>query len=486
MKKLHYTITTLEPLIITQHSDDPNMYETLQYIRGTVIQGVFAQNYIKTNNGIADDLFTRLIVSGDCIFENAFPTIDNKLYCPAPFSIVRKKYPLKNDEEGDNKKELALNLLLATIDEQTKDISSLVQIDGKEICPLTIRKEIRLHNEIDDEKRTTKDGILFNYQSLPAGMVFSGAITVKKDADETLIQKIVPDKKEIRIGRSATSEYGKVRFEWIDEAKEDARIPNKEVIMTLLSDTIIYNKNGFTSLTVDDLGKYLKGASITNSISRKSRIEGFLNVWKLHKPSENVFAAGSSFLLDKMPDNEIELAKLGLGERTHEGYGQVSFTILDPAIKDLNYNEWKEAALIKPIVMPALTNKIWKSACLKRKKEKIINNALQEADDTKGKLPTNHLLGKLKDMAEDINSFSENLDKLKDIAKGQLTKSYIGNQTMFDHLKERVDHIEKTCDVTYHYEDIVFDLSDSKSEMARLYLEQYLKQLHRKIKTTEQ
>ncbi len=83
MKKLHYTITTLEPLIITQHSDDPNMYETLQYIRGTVIQGVFAQNYIKANNGIADDLFTQLIVSGDCIFENAFPTANNNLYTPS-------------------------------------------------------------------------------------------------------------------------------------------------------------------------------------------------------------------------------------------------------------------------------------------------------------------------------------------------------------------------------------------------------------------
>jgi len=250
--------------------------------------------------------------------------------------------------------------------------------------------------------------------------------------------------------------------------------------MTLLSDAILYNGNGFSSLAVEDFSNYLKGATITNSISRKGRTEGFLNVWKLRKPSENVFAAGSSFLLDKLPGNAEDLVTLGLGERTHEGYGQVSFAVLDPAIKELNYNEWKEPTFTQPPVLPALTYEIWKTACLKRRKEEIINNALQKVDDTKGKLPTNHLLGKLKDMAEDINSFSENLDKLKDIAKGQLTKAYIGNQTMFDHLKERADHIEKTCGLTYRYGDVVFDLSASKQEIARLYLEQYLKQLRRK------
>lgn len=475
MKKLHYTITTLEPLIITQHSDDPNMYETLQYIRGTVIQGVFAQNYIKANNGIADDQFTRLIVSGDCIFENAFPTANDNLYIPSPLALVREKYNPK----------VAHNLLTASTVEQTKGISSLVFVDGTEINPLTIRKEIRLHNEIDDDKRTSKDGILFNYQSLPAGIVFKGAIAVRNDDDEAELKKIIPVETNLRIGRSATSEYGNVCFKWVEASTAYLSKDSGQVIMTLLSDAIIYNESGFSSLLINDLGNYLKGVSITNSISRKSRIEGFLNVWKLRKPSENVFVAGSSFLLDKLPDNATELTSLGLGERTHEGYGQVSFTMLDPVIDKLKYNEWKETTFTKPVVIPELAYKIWGTACLKRKKEEVVKNALQDADDTEGKIPTNHLLGKLKGWTGDTNSFTQNLDELKDIAKGQLNKAFVGKKTMFDHLKERADHIEKICDLTYLYEDVVFDLSGSKHELTRIYLEQYLKQLRRKTKTTE-
>ncbi len=266
----------------------------------------------------------------------------------------------------------AHNLLAGTTDELTKGISSLVLIDGREIYPLTIRKEIRLHNEIDDEKRTTKDGILFNYQSLPAGLMFKGSIIVKNDDNEAEIKKIIPDETHLRIGRSATSEYGKVCFNWIEYENEVLLPHTGEVIMTMLSDTIIYNVMGFSSLDCTDLNQYINGISITNSISRKSRIEGFLNVWKLRKPSENVFAAGSSFLLNKMPDNVENLLNLGLGERTHEGYGQVSFSLLDSAISELNYNEWKETTLAEPGEKPKLTNDILNFVYLNRVRESVI------------------------------------------------------------------------------------------------------------------
>jgi len=466
MKKLNYTITTLEPLIIAQHSDDPTMYQTLQYIRGTVIQGVFAQNYLKANNGIADNLFTRLIVSGDCIFENAFPIANDNLYTPSPLSLVREKYDQK----------IAHNLLAASTNEQTKGISSLVTIDGIEIYPLTIREEIRLHNEIDDNKRTTKDGILFNYQSLPAGIVFSGAITLKKDADETLIQKIVPNKKEIRIGRSATSEYGKVCFEWAETSDTSIDSISGKFIMTLLSDAIVYNKNGFSSLAIDDLSNYLKVATILNSISRKSRIEGFLNVWKLRKPSENVFAAGSSFLLDKLPDNAKDLASLGLGERTHEGYGQVSFSVLDSAIKDLNYNEWKEETLSEPDYKPKLSNDIWDFIYLKRLKGTVINKALDDADKTKPIISSNHLLGRLKDVSKNLAAFRVFLKELRPTAKNHLTNAYFGNKNLVEHLESILDG---TTLLFVPKDGLTMD-QQSNDDLKILYFAQYFNQLRRR------
>lgn len=471
MKKLNYTITTLEPLIIAQHSDDPNMYETLQYIRGTVIQGVFAQNYLKANNGIDDNLFTRLIVSGDCIFENAFPIVNDNLYTPSPLALVREKYNQK----------VAHNLLAASTNEQTKGISSLITIDGIEIYPLTIRKEIRLHNEIDNNKRTTKDGILFNYQSLPAGMVFSGAITLKKDADETLIQKIVPDKKEIRIGRSATSEYGKVCFEWAETSDASIDSISGKVIMTLLSDAIVYNKNGFSSLAIEDLGNYLKGTTITNSISRKGRIEGFLNVWKLRKPSENVFAAGSSFLLDKLPVNAPELVNFGLGERTHEGYGQVSFSVLDPAIQDLNYNEWKEETLSEPDYKPKLSNDILDFVYLKRLKETVINKAMVDAEQTKPVISSNHLLGRLKDVSKNLDAFRIFLKELRPTAKNHLSNAYLVNNNLVEHFESILDG---TMPLFVSKDGSTMD-QQSNDDLKILYFEQYFNQLRRRNNNKE-
>jgi len=484
MKKLNYTITTLEPIIITRNSDDPNMYETLQYIRGTVIQGVFAQYYLRANNNIANDDFMRLIVRGDCIFANAYPFYDNKLFITAPFSMVREKY----------QPEVVHNLLLDATDEQSKGISSMVSVNSNQVHSLTIPKEIRLHNEINDEKRTTKEGILFNYQSLPAGMVFNGHIFMnsENDADTEVVQSLIDDGQEIRMGRSATSEYGKIRFNWLPVDSDQETKATGQVIMSLLSDTIIFNEFGFSSLNYKDINQYIKGVTIEekpetevgklpNMISRKARIEGFLNVWKLRKPSENVFAAGSSFLLDKLPGNADDLINKGLGERTQEGCGQVSFTFQSTTDIDLIYPEpirFGEKTTAPPS-LPSLAHDVLESISFERAKSEIIGKALSDADKTE-RIPKNHLLGKLKDMAGDVNSFADNIGLLKEIAQNQLRKSHVGNQTLLDHLKYRATHIDKICELTKQVDNFIVDLTSYRTELTRLYLEQYLKQLRRK------
>lgn len=482
MKKLYYTITTLEPLIITKHSNDPNMYETLEFIRGTVIQGVFAQHYLRNNRNIADTKFIRLIVTGDGIFANAYPWYKGKLFLPAPFSLVREKY----------KPESVHNLLIKKTDQQTKGISTLVSAESNQVLALTIPKNIRLHNEIDDKKRTTKEGVLFNYQSLPPGLVLKGYIALRNDNDESDFKNIIANESEIRMGRSATSEYGKVRFNWLktetkkvpkkkpEERNADGSLVNGEIIMTLLSDSIAFNQFGFSSTNIDDLNSYLENTKIVQAIFRKSRTEGFLNVWKLRKPSENVFAAGSSFKLDKLPTNEEHLLDYGIGERTHEGFGQVSFAFHPNSGQKLQFIEPLKFGdeITLPASMPALVQEIVKSAYFERAKSEIIGKALVDAKNT-DRIPKNHLLGRLRGMAVDNGNFVGNLKLLKDIAKKQLEKSHVNSQTLFDHLIDRTLHIEKICSLIHHVESFTIDLEKFKPELTRLYLEQYLKQLRR-------
>jgi CRISPR-associated protein Csx10 len=472
MKKLYYSITTLEPLIITQHSDDPNMYETLQYIRGTVLQGVFAQHYLKGKT--ADDEFTRLIVSGDCVFSNAFPKENGKTFFPAPMALVREKYFLKKDE-NEEKKEKVHNLLVSNFIEQTKGISSLISVTNNEVTPLLIKKEIRLHNEINGKTRTTMEGKLFNYQSLPADMVFKGYVALKDNRDEEKIKKLIVSGDNIRMGRSTTSEYGKVQFEWINDTANEKPETNGNVIMTLLSDAIILNENGFSSPSVEDMNTYLSDSKIEKSISRKARIEGFLNVWKLRKPSENVFAAGSSFLLDKLPNNSEELINFGLGERTHEGYGQISFSLTGAELTNMLYVESEKVNLTLPEVIPELAKEIRDSIYFNRAKEHAINQAFIDADKTEPKITSNHLLGRLKDIAFSPKEFGDFLGVLRSTAKSHLEKSYLGNKNLVEHFKVVLSGEVILFKPTQSIELTKYQLDELKS----LYIEQYLNQLRR-------
>lgn len=464
MKKLYFTITTSDPIIITQHSDDPNMYETLQYIRGTIIQGVFAHAYLESKKP-ADKDFIRLIVSGDCSFSNAYPLENKTMFFPAPAALVREK---TNTEQVHN-------LLVDKTDEQTQGISSFIAIDNDTITPLRINKNINLHNEIDSKTRISKDGILFNYQSLPAKMAFKGFVAIKNDDDEKILKKLIQNGMMIRVGRSTTSEYGKAYFNWTSESKNGKTNNDGEVIMTLLSDTIVLNSNGFSSLRTIDLNNYLVNTDIVKSISKKSRIDGFLNVWKLRKPSENVFAAGSTFLLNKLPSNHEYLETFGLGERNHEGYGQVSFSLLNMQDKQLKYTEQIEVVEeVQPSIqeIPEMSGLIIKTITYNRIKEQIIIQALQDAENTEPKIDSNNLLSRLKEIASDTDKFREFLKDLRQTAKGHLEKSYLGEKNLIDHFNSVL-----SGDLTIQYQDIISD--EKKRKLKTLYFEQYLNQLRR-------
>lgn len=469
MKRLHYTITTIDPLIIASHSDNPNMIETLQYIRGTVMQGVFAQYFLKQPGYSIED-FSRMIIKGDCVFSNAFPILEKDLFFPAPFSLVSEKY---NETNGHN-------LLVSDTVEQTKGISGLICMKGDSIQKLSFRREIRLHNEIDDKKRTTREGKLFNYQSIPTGIVFAGHIAIRDDQDEGKIKDIIGDKKELRIGRSSMTEYGRVLFEWKENDNSGAE--DKNPVLVLLSDTIIYNANGLGSTSIADLAVHLKDSLILKSIAKSNRIEGFLNIWKLKKPSETVFAAGSIFLLDKVPENAQDLIDFGLGERTQEGYGQISFSFIDEKLEvfEISKAEYFQEQTVSS-EMPELAKRVVQNILLNRKMMKLSGDALNDADNTQN-CPTNHLIGKLKAMSQDPVNFAANLAELKKPAIRQLEKSHIGNRTMYDFIKDRIENFSKLWPLTENLEGWPFDFSWEKNNMQRVYFEQYFNHLRRKNK----
>lgn len=185
---------------------------------------------------------------------------------------------------------------------------------------------MNFHHERDRETGRSKEGIIFNYESINQGQSFGAFIYGEgKDHDEFI--KIFSDG-TYYLGRSRNNQYGKVYIKFNADLKELSQpedLKPGELSLTLLSDTIIYNDYGFPATDIISPERVI-GCPIKKSFIRTSDIECFISRWRLKTPSEVSFSAGSTFLID-VPDEKtlkklLQLQVKGIGERTEEGFGR--------------------------------------------------------------------------------------------------------------------------------------------------------------------
>jgi len=491
MKAIRYTIETINPIIISDSGSDQNMLNTKTYINGNSILGLLACKYVKkhdlANKARKDNTFYKLFLQGDLIFSNAYITRDHDTYYPSPISIKKEKY--KND---------IFDLLFVgkDFDKSTESISEYLRIFDSTISTETVKKQIAFHHARNRNTGTAKPGKIFNYESISPGQKFIGRI-IGEENDLEIIKKEFSNNFTGYLGRSRNSEYGKMKIIFEDIADYDQEIAIEEnmehdkVVMTLLSDTIIYNENGFSTIDTDKLQEVL-GVSITNSYINKVREEKYVGIWKCKNQSENCFKAGSSFLLEKLPENYQQLQKNGIGERTHEGFGRVIFGYQKFLNSDDNYSiisynkEIARPTGNPPEIVKKIASQILKDKMIDLTREKAMRDAGRFKD-----IPTNSLLGKLTLLSKDINSFSDNLSKLRDPARDKLKKCRNHSNKLMDYLKknsfiEDKDYIgikplkNLKTEVGIAINDLISD------ELNQLYLETFFKSLKWKKKQKEQ
>lgn len=334
MKQIKYMIETCSPILISADSGNPFATSTKDYIPGINILGALAAKYLKqqglnkyfTQVKPTDKNFLDWFVNGSTTFSNAYIQESENSSLPIPVSV---QY-LKNNEK------LIYDLLYSEPDEQTKPIGGYCIINENVIQKVKVLKNYSPHHKRDYETGAAESGIFFNYESISYNQSFVGTIS----GDDRLIEdfyKYFSTLKELRIGRSKTAEYGRINITFnMPEnliMEVDDFDSNEEISLTFLSDIIIYNKYGSATSCFQDLEKYLKD-NISQNIEIKktslkvSEVENFVSVWKLKKPSEVSFLAGSCLLLkvDKKDFPKLkELQITGIGERRNEGYGKIIF-----------------------------------------------------------------------------------------------------------------------------------------------------------------
>ncbi len=469
MKAIRYRITTINPLIISSKRGDANMINTKSYIPGSSILGLLASLYIKNGKlklAHKDTNFYNWFLQGNLAFTNAYITDDKHKYFPTPQSIKSEKY-------ADNS---IYDLMFEDVDKHTKSDEPFIDIKDADIYGKQVKNSISFHHAIEDE--SSKDGAIFNYESISEDQTFEGNI-IGTDEDITEFYKTFNKDSIAYIGLSKNSQYGKTRMELMDIINYESEIPREiesgdtDIVMTLLSDAIIYNENGFSTANTEDLEKML-GVKIEESFIRKDRAEQFVGVWGLKKQSETVLSAGSCFKLKELPVNYEELQLHGIGEKTNEGFGRVVFGWQDSKVEYHKMVESEEPDKPKGEI-PEIVKNIVRGIIEKRLKDMVVSRAMQDANLFE-KLPTKSLCGKLQSLTNDIDKFQDNLKKVvkNEPAKIQLEKcnnkkvelkDYLYKNDFID-INSRLNNIDNLDEFT----NPLKNNNSLKQDMKRLYL----------------
>jgi CRISPR-associated protein Csx10 len=290
------------------------MTRTFDFIPGSSILGWCAYQYLR-QIGVADKEFMRLFVHGGLIFENLYISDEKREYLPSPLSLKHPKY----------KHNPVINSLISPCEDHYS-LKHYCSIDGPSVQAIQVETSISFHHDRSYQTGITTEGAVFSYESINRGQDFSGKILGTEADLQSVVKWLNPG--IIRLGKSKTAQYGEARVSTSGiEPIEKMKDPVGFVSMTLISDTIIQNELGFSTLSIPVLQNKLN-IDVTSAQIASNRIEGILNIWHTRKPSENTFSAGTTFKLKRLPVNWQTMESDGIGERRHEGFGRVKFNIV--------------------------------------------------------------------------------------------------------------------------------------------------------------
>ncbi len=444
MHRLRYHITTQAPVIISAFSGDRNMVRTEQHIRGATVLGLLAKRIINEKaldeNAHQDNDFYAWFLRGKLQIGNAYIISRDEYgeyqHFPTPFSIEREKHGTA-----------VYDSLFRETDE-TKYIGDYCQLDADSIQIQPVETRIEFHHKRKRETGVSEKGLIFNYESIAPEQTFEGEIRGLK-SDLELLLKYTSNQWTASLGRSRNAQYGTVEFQFLNNEPEEIPAPainnDQQISMTLLSDLILYNEFGFPTVDVDDLEqelqKLLGKLQIKEAFVKKNQVENFIGVWRLKKPSESCFKAGSAFLLklDSVNTDKLKaLQESGLGERRHEGFGRMVFGRQTHA--DLSLMEEAKPPITKPDFSPPQTiQDIVKSIIEKLLIERIKLQAANKQTEFV-RLPSNSLIARLYSLADKCegnqDGLSAKIKEFRKIAADQMRHSLSRDHNLMEFLEK--------------------------------------------------
>ncbi|GEM_PF-2492188 len=336
-------IKLVEPAILTDGSSDSGSgHETLQYIPGTTVLGAFVAAF-GINPSSDAERFARLFLTEATRFLNAYPVANDRRTLPRPRTFrqgkVRRGYVIdRTSADGGVRPRTDLEEFFAQPSPSDRMKSArhafiLPDEPGTDHSP--DRRE-QVHVGIDRDTRTAEQGVLFTYESLPAGTRFRGAILVDEEATVADIAPFVGRPLPLRLGRSRGAGYGaavatiaEAEPGWREYEMAPPSGPSCRVVVSLLSDFL-------PPLEVSPVAALAAAVHATLGLSSEQEVRvveaglrtvrGFRAVWGLPRPARTAIERGAVVVIDGPFDwsRAEEAMARGIGSRRNEGFGRFS------------------------------------------------------------------------------------------------------------------------------------------------------------------
>ena len=309
------------------------------HIPGSMLLGYFAGRWIERNKNVLDKEgwqphqnpeFRRIFLEGKVKFGFAYP--GEILHYPTPASIkTNKAESIANDD------------CYRANSDATKKLGGYVYFCENKPKVLKPRREAFMHHArpLDRAKghpqksegvANVKDGTLYGYTALSANQVFSGTIVGTKQ-DLEIIQKLLPETGEIRLGRSRTAQYGSAVFGWNKPSDKTSLktdgfsiAPGRGIYVMVRSPIILHDDDGTIKPCVELLVKKLPpNLELCRVFVSETIVAGYNTKWLLPRQQMPAIQAGSVLVLSNTGEEPIKFwHEYFIGLRTGEGFGHIS------------------------------------------------------------------------------------------------------------------------------------------------------------------
>jgi CRISPR-associated protein Csx10 len=506
--ELEYKLTLEAPVILTAESNDQNTVCCSDYIPGYVILGALAKEYGRkdftatTESLHLDHRFFHWFLSEEVLFLNAY--ISGEMYeeevvfRPASFYLQTDK-----DEE-------CLSFFPALKEDKRIDlipIKNYIDLrtdqDGNGIVTKkNVDKDTNFH--IISKNRQTENNDsegIYQYEYIKKGQVFIGSIRGSKaDLDE--LKCFFDSELRLTIGKSRNTQYGraKIEFDSISMLSNNNGLDDRELFFVFDSHALLLNEYGFYDCSENNLYRYLRDAflevpiTISKCISKPVLLENYSSVKKYKSGQVVGLMSGSSFTLylggNDKPGTFLQIINnllyYGIGERKHEGFGQLRRLPLK-ADSDLGMQYFERVTPherpAKPnIPIPIQLSKILQSLVVKDIFQGYLKGAQYKAAGFSN-LPTNSQLSRLERMlsdSKDYKDYKNKLNNMKSTARIQLESCRTGDNTLYNFLQKfSLDANSIDPILNRVAEEISIDLKDIYERLAFDFTKYYLTNLFR-------